>query len=85
MKEKIKEKGILIELTKEAKKYLIEKNFSHKYGVRPLKRLIDRVILDPFATQIIAGKIKKNQKIQNQTPKKPNCVCVKNQKFFKNY
>ena len=64
MKEKIKEKGILIELTKEAKKYLIEKDFSHKYGARPLNRLIDRVILDPFATQIIAGKIKKTKKFK---------------------
>ena len=64
IKEKLKEKGISIELTKEAKKYLVEKGFSPEYGARPLKRLIERVILNPFATQIIAGKIKKNKKFK---------------------
>ena len=64
IKERLKKKGISIELTKEAKRYLVEKGFSPEYGARPLKRLIDRVILNPFATQIIAGKIKKNKKFK---------------------
>jgi len=64
IKGRLKKKGISIELTKEAKRYLIEKGFSPEYGARPLKRLIDRVILNPFATQIIAGKIKKNKKFK---------------------
>ncbi len=69
IKERLAQRGIKIELSKEAKKYLVQKGFSKEFGARPLKRLIENVILNPFADRIIAGKVKKGEKIKIKVSK----------------
>jgi len=56
-------KGIVLKLKKEAKKYLAQKGYNPDYGARPLKRLIEKEALDPLADEIIKGKIKEGDKI----------------------
>jgi ATP-dependent Clp protease ATP-binding subunit ClpC len=51
---KLKTQGYLIELTDEAKGYLLEKGFDPHYGARPLQRTIQRSIEDTLATEILA-------------------------------
>jgi len=52
---RIKDQNIKIELTKDAKDFLIEKGFDKTFGARPLKRTIQRFLEDPLAEEIIKG------------------------------
>ncbi len=52
--ERLKEQGISIEVTQEAKDFLIEKGFDPVFGARPLKRTIQRYLEDPLAQEIIS-------------------------------
>ncbi len=65
VKSRLSEKNIDIEITKEAKEFLIEKGFDKVYGARPLKRTIQRYLEDPLAEEIISGAFKniKNVKV----------------------
>jgi ATP-dependent Clp protease ATP-binding subunit ClpC len=56
--QRLKEQGIVIELSSEAKDFLIEKGFDVAFGARPLKRIIQRFIEDSLAEEIISGRIK---------------------------
>jgi len=61
---RLKEQNIEIELTQEAKEFLIEKGFDRNFGARPLKRTIQRFLEDPMAEDIIKGTFKKGGKIK---------------------
>lgn len=56
-----KEKGITIQVTDSAKDALTQEGYDPAYGVRPLKRVIQKQVLDLLANEIIAGRIN-NQK-----------------------
>jgi ATP-dependent Clp protease ATP-binding subunit ClpC len=58
VRERLQEQGINIELTSQAKEFLIEKGFDPVFGARPLKRTIQRYIEDLLAEEFIAGKFK---------------------------
>ncbi len=58
---RVKEQGITIELSQEAKDFLIDKGFDPMYGARPLKRTIQRYLEDPLAQELIAGSLKSGQ------------------------
>jgi len=53
----LRERGIELELSPEAQRYLAEKGFDPVYGARPLKRTIQRELQDPLALAILAGEI----------------------------
>jgi ATP-dependent Clp protease ATP-binding subunit ClpB len=57
--QQLEEKGIKLELTSEAKKFLLEHGYDPAYGARPLKRAIQKYLLDELAMLMIEGKIKK--------------------------
>jgi ATP-dependent Clp protease ATP-binding subunit ClpB len=57
LSKRLAEKHITIELTDEARDLLAKRGFDPVYGARPLKRVIQRLILDPMAMEIIAGTI----------------------------
>ena len=58
---KIKE--IKVEFSKTLKDYLTKQGFDPNLGARPLKRVIQRLILDPLSFKIITSQIKENTKI----------------------
>ena len=62
--ERLKEKELNIELTKDAIELLVDKGFDQVYGARPLKRTIQRLLEDPLAEDIISGRFKSNHKIK---------------------
>jgi ATP-dependent Clp protease ATP-binding subunit ClpC len=62
--ERLKEQKIELELTPEAKDFLIEKGFDPIFGARPLKRTIQRYIEDPLAQEIIAKRFKEGSRIK---------------------
>lgn len=53
---RIKDRKLTIELTADAKKYIAGVGYSPVYGARPLKRSLQKFILDPLALEILTGK-----------------------------
>lgn len=53
---RLKDRKLTIELTPEAKKYIASIGYSPVYGARPLKRSLQKYILDPLALEILSGK-----------------------------
>ena len=62
--ERLADKKIKLEFTKNLEEYLANKGFDPQFGARPLKRVIQSQILDDLAMQIIEGKIKEGQKVK---------------------
>ncbi|HBR14896.1 MAG TPA: hypothetical protein DD723_05045 [Candidatus Omnitrophica bacterium] len=62
--DRMKDKGISIELSQEAFALLIEKGFDPVYGARPIKRTIQRLLEDPLAENIISGQFKDGSKVR---------------------
>jgi len=63
VQKRLAEKKIKIKVTKEAKRLLVAKGYDPNFGARPLKRIIQQLILDQTAKQIIEGKIKEGDTI----------------------
>jgi len=64
VRERLGEKGIKMTVNLPAKKYLAENGFDPEFGARPLKRLIQKVVLDKLADRIIRGEMKDGGKIK---------------------
>jgi ATP-dependent Clp protease ATP-binding subunit ClpC len=60
---RVKENGYTVELTKQAKDFLIENGYDPKFGARPLKRVIQNHVEDLIAEAFIDGKIKDGDKL----------------------
>jgi len=54
---------LTLTLTDAAKEYLAEKGYDPTYGARPLKRAIQRDLLDPLSLEILAGRFLEGQTI----------------------
>jgi len=57
-------KNISLRVTPKVKKFLAEKGYDITYGARPLKRLIQTMILDELALDIIEGKVKDGDRVK---------------------
>ncbi len=56
-------KNISLKIATKVKKMLAEKGYDTTFGARPLKRIIQNMILDELALEIIEGKIKEGDKV----------------------
>jgi len=74
------ERKIRIELTQKAKKYIAQQGYSPVYGARPLKRSLQKLILDPLAVEILAGKFAEGDTISVDLSEKGEMVLVKKNK-----
>ncbi len=61
--ERLKDKKIGIRVSEKAKELLAEKGFDQNLGARPLKRVIQKLVLDPLALKIVAGQAKEGENI----------------------
>lgn len=61
--ERLKSKNIEVRISEKAKSFLSKKGFDPNLGARPLKRVIQKEILDPLALKIVSGEIKEKEKI----------------------
>jgi len=64
LKNQLKEKNITILIDKSVKDYIVENGFNPDYGARPIKRLIQKVILDELADKLIKGELKNAKKVK---------------------
>ena len=53
----IAQQGITFDATQEAIKYLAEKGYNPEYGARPVKRVIQKEVLNMLSKEILAGKV----------------------------
>ena len=74
---RLKERKMSVELTEKAKKYIAEQGYSPIYGARPLKRSLQKLILDPLAMDILAGKFSDGNKILMDLSKKGDITLSK--------
>ncbi len=57
------DKKIELKFSENAKSLLAERGFDPNLGARPLKRIVQQLILDPLALKIVSGEIKEGEKI----------------------
>ena len=56
-------KEIKIEISDKAKEFLIKEGFDQNLGARPMKRVIQRLILDPLSIKIVTNEIAEGSRI----------------------
>ena len=56
-KSALKEKNITLQISKNAKQYILDKGTDLKYGARPLRRAIQRYIEDEIADMLLKGEL----------------------------
>ena len=74
---RLKDRKLSIELTDEAKKYIAEVGYSPVYGARPLKRSLQKMVLDPLALEILAGKFAEGDRVVASLSKKGEITLTK--------
>jgi ATP-dependent Clp protease ATP-binding subunit ClpB len=60
---RLQNKKIEIKVTEKAKEFLAEEGFDPNLGARPLKRVIQRLVLDPLSLKIVAAEIKEKERV----------------------
>lgn len=53
----IAQQGITFDATQEAKAYLADKGYNPEYGARPVKRVIQKEVLNQLSKEILSGKV----------------------------
>ena len=56
-------KEITIRISEKAKEILLKEGFDPNLGARPLKRIIQRLILDPLSNKIVSGELKEGDNL----------------------
>ena len=64
VRERLAERGLKLELTEEAKKFLIKKGSDTDFGARPLRRALENYIEDPVSEELLKGEFEGKDTIQ---------------------
>jgi ATP-dependent Clp protease ATP-binding subunit ClpB len=65
----LRENGIELLATEEALDYLGQEGYDPQFGARPLKRLMQKLVLNELSKQILSGKVNKDDVIEMQLKK----------------
>jgi ATP-dependent Clp protease ATP-binding subunit ClpB len=60
---RLEDRKIHVELTEAAKAYLVSEGYDPQYGARPLKRTIQRQVLDPLAMRVLEGEFHEGDRV----------------------
>ena len=77
LRHRLEERKIGLTLTNDAKDVVAEKGYDPVYGARPLKRMIQKLIQDPLATEILKGDFKEGDNILVDVDKQRELVLTK--------
>ncbi|MDW8060426.1 MAG: ATP-dependent chaperone ClpB [Thermomicrobium sp.] len=58
VRQRLKQRNITLQVTLRAKEWLAERGYDPVYGARPLKRVIQRELLDSLANKILRGEVR---------------------------
>jgi ATP-dependent Clp protease ATP-binding subunit ClpB len=61
---RLEQQKITLDLSDSAKSYLAREGYDPVYGARPLRRVIQKEILDPLSIQILEGKVREGQTVK---------------------
>jgi ATP-dependent Clp protease ATP-binding subunit ClpB len=64
---RLADRDITIIIDKESQKYLTEKGYDPVFGARPLKRLIEKTVLNNLSVKLLSGEINPGDKINLST------------------
>ena len=62
--ERLRDKKLKLEVSEEAKDFLIENGYDEKLGARPLRRAVEKYLEDNLAEALLAGYIRKSKPIK---------------------
>jgi ATP-dependent Clp protease ATP-binding subunit ClpB len=60
---RLAERKIAVELTDRAKEFLVQEGYDPRYGARPLKRTIQKRVLDPLALRVLEGDFSEGDRV----------------------
>ncbi len=60
---RLEERKIHVELTEAAKDFIVSEGYDAMYGARPLKRTIQRRVLDPLAMRVLEGEFREGDQL----------------------
>jgi ATP-dependent Clp protease ATP-binding subunit ClpB len=60
---RLAERKLTLELTENAKSFIAKEGWDPVYGARPIKRTIQRLILDPLAQKVLSGEFKEGDTV----------------------
>ena len=60
---RLEERKIHVELTDAAKRFVVSEGYDPMYGARPLKRTIQRRVLDPLAMRVLQGEFREGDRV----------------------
>ena len=60
---RLSDRKISVELTDAAKQYLVSEGYEPAFGARPLKRVLQRKVLDPLALRVLEGEVREGDTI----------------------
>jgi ATP-dependent Clp protease ATP-binding subunit ClpB len=63
VQERLKERRIRLSATQEAKEALAEEGFDPEFGARPLRRAIQRLVVDPLTVELLAGHVRDGSEV----------------------
>lgn len=61
--ERLIQKKITMKITETVRDFIAKKGFDSNLGARPLKRVIQKKILDPLSLKIVSGEIKEGERV----------------------
>ncbi|MCX7632877.1 MAG: ATP-dependent chaperone ClpB [Turneriella sp.] len=61
--DKVRERGIELEVSEPVRELIIEQGFDEEYGARPMRRAIETLLLNPLAKTLLEGKFEQGSKI----------------------
>jgi ATP-dependent Clp protease ATP-binding subunit ClpB len=61
LQKRLADRKIIIQLDDKAKQWLAEAGYDPMYGARPLKRVMQRTLMDPLASKLLKGDVSDGQ------------------------
>jgi ATP-dependent Clp protease ATP-binding subunit ClpC len=72
---RLTDRGVSVELSKEAQELILKKGFSEEYGARNLERVMDEMLGNLIAEALLSGEISREQKVYINTNKEILNIC----------
>ena len=63
VRSRLRDRSIELSLTPEAREWIANRGYDPTFGARPLKRVIQKEILDPLAMKLLNGEIRENETV----------------------
>ncbi|RKY30319.1 MAG: ATP-dependent chaperone ClpB [Candidatus Omnitrophota bacterium] len=77
LREKLAERKIILELTDQAKDYLVSHGFDANFGARPLKRTLQKLIQNPLSLKLLEGSLKEDSRVKVDLDTRSNTLVFK--------